>query len=430
MKKLSLTLVFGLVLSLAVPAAASAFTGGRVENEITLSLAASPYELVRPIEVPRGATLRVEPGVVLNVKHDGIVIKSAGNVVIAGTRELPVVVNNAATLWETAGDFSNKSNLTITHTRAIGIGSIFSQLNQGQNLSISDSVFIGNPKRNSTAMWTWLSFCTECKFERNVFRALPAMRIIEFGNGQAQILNNLFLGNSTTRTSYADLHRNGEWIVSEGSTIVKGNSFIGFKDPIVELHEAKQNWDLNDNFFDGKTAQETSAFVTRDLSNFGALLDRVLAQADPMTPTESSAGNITLRSNFRWKFSGQTLNVSSTNIRVPGDTIYARVAKQERSTYLFSNSSRASLRFDRVSLTGRSTTTLILESDLELGEFRLDTKFSTCTQMWKFFDGGIRESSRSKNVGKSARKTPTTYPRGYQVNASLDRDRDGIVCER
>lgn len=429
-KKLSLALIVGFLLSLAVPAAASTFTGGRVGADLTLTLAASPYELTRPIEIPRGVTLRVEPGVVLNVKHDGIVIKSAGSVVLAGSRELPIAVNNAATLWETAGDFNSKSNLTISHTRAIGIGSIFSGLNQGQNIAISDSVFIGNPKRNKSAMWTWLSFCTDCKFERNVFRALPAIRLIEFGDGQAQVLNNLFIGNSTTRTTSSDLHRNGEWIVSEGSSVVRGNSFIGFKGQVLELYGAKRDWDLNDNYFDGRGSADVVASVTRDLSNFSPMVDRVLSEPAPLTPTELSAGNITLRSSFRWKFSGQTLTVSSTNIRVPQDIVYVRIAKEERSTVLFSNSNRASLKFDRVLLSGRDTKTLVIENDLELGEFRLDTKFSSCNALWKSFDGGIRESSRSKNLGKAARKTPTSFAAGYRANASLDRDRDGIVCER
>jgi hypothetical protein len=50
--------------------------------------------------------------------------------------------------------------------------------------------------------------------------------------------------------------------------------------------------------------------------------------------------------------------------------------------------------------------------------------------VWREFDGGIAKSASSRNKGVRARKAPTVFASLYNLNSKLDRDRDGIVCER
>lgn len=61
---------------------------------------------------------------------------------------------------------------------------------------------------------------------------------------------------------------------------------------------------------------------------------------------------------------------------------------------------------------------------------RLAKKFANCTALNKVAPGGISKSSSSKNKGGKAKQSPEVSAKGYQLNAKLDRDKDGIACER
>lgn len=57
-------------------------------------------------------------------------------------------------------------------------------------------------------------------------------------------------------------------------------------------------------------------------------------------------------------------------------------------------------------------------------------KFSSCSQLYALFRGGVRSSDKAKNKGKAVRQNPTTSLNSYNLNKALDFDRDGIACER
>lgn len=61
---------------------------------------------------------------------------------------------------------------------------------------------------------------------------------------------------------------------------------------------------------------------------------------------------------------------------------------------------------------------------------KLQTKYSTCKNLNLNFKGGIAKSASSRNKGAKTKFRPEISAPGYQVNRSLDLDKDGIACER
>ena len=57
-------------------------------------------------------------------------------------------------------------------------------------------------------------------------------------------------------------------------------------------------------------------------------------------------------------------------------------------------------------------------------------KFSNCTELNKVYPGGVAKNAKVTNKGGETKNTPTVKPSVYKKNASKDRDRDGIACER
>ena len=53
-----------------------------------------------------------------------------------------------------------------------------------------------------------------------------------------------------------------------------------------------------------------------------------------------------------------------------------------------------------------------------------------CQDIWNMFDGGLTPNSAQKNKGAKLKKTPTVHFVGAVSNSALDKDGDGLVCER
>ncbi|KMY49609.1 excalibur calcium-binding domain-containing protein [Peribacillus loiseleuriae] len=56
--------------------------------------------------------------------------------------------------------------------------------------------------------------------------------------------------------------------------------------------------------------------------------------------------------------------------------------------------------------------------------------FKNCTELNKVYKGGVSKSSTAKNVGGKTKYKPTVNAELYNANKKLDRDKDGIACER
>jgi hypothetical protein len=428
MKRWSFSLAVTLMLAMLTPAAsASSFEGGFVDGEVYLSKSGSPYSLTSTVEISRGAKLTVEAGVILDVKHKGSVFRSAGTLELLGTPDQKIRVLNAGNLWETAGNFAAKSDLKMVHVEALGIESVFSALNQGQRLEVTDSVFVGDP-RKSQPMYSWLTFCEECKIMRNTFRSLPGLWIKTYSSPDrdAQVADNLFIGNSTSTVGAVSKN---QWLASDGSTRLNGNSFTGFKGPVLAMESAERDWEVGGNYFDGADSVTALNLITRDLSGYKPLVSSTLATASAAAPgviVELPADPTV----FRWIFRGQTLSVTAMSLETGVDTVVVSAGKFSSSTAIFSNSRKANLSFPRVSLPGKAPIKLQLSSRLLRNSFDLTKVHRNCASVWREFDGGIAKSASSRNKGVRARKAPTVFASLYNLNSKLDRDRDGIVCER
>jgi len=60
----------------------------------------------------------------------------------------------------------------------------------------------------------------------------------------------------------------------------------------------------------------------------------------------------------------------------------------------------------------------------------MDKKFANCTELNKLYPGGVSKNSNATNRGGATNYTPLVKPKIYKANASKDRDKDGIACER
>jgi hypothetical protein len=60
----------------------------------------------------------------------------------------------------------------------------------------------------------------------------------------------------------------------------------------------------------------------------------------------------------------------------------------------------------------------------------MDKKFANCTELNKVYPGGVSKSSEATNKGGATNYTPLVKPKIYKANASKDRDKDGLACER
>ncbi|WP_391116076.1 excalibur calcium-binding domain-containing protein [Psychrobacillus sp. L3] len=56
--------------------------------------------------------------------------------------------------------------------------------------------------------------------------------------------------------------------------------------------------------------------------------------------------------------------------------------------------------------------------------------FKNCTELNKEYPGGVAKDTKVTNKGGKTKYKPTVSAELYKANASKDRDKDGIACER
>lgn len=57
-------------------------------------------------------------------------------------------------------------------------------------------------------------------------------------------------------------------------------------------------------------------------------------------------------------------------------------------------------------------------------------KFKNCTELNKTYKGGVAKSATTKNKGGATRYKPYANAALYTANSKMDRDKDGIACEK
>lgn len=148
------------------------------------------------------------------------------------------------------------------------------------------------------------------------------------------------------------------------------------------------------------------------------------ATPSPEPTFQPSSPEVPPRVTLRW--TGDILNFSAQGLWLKNDMLIIRVGAS--TVWSRNTSGRASVNFKLNTVGPQAGMTW--ESGYFDAEQFVPNRFSSCQQVWKVFDGGIRNAKTSVNRGARAIKTPTTWPQGYQLSKKLDIDKDGIVCER
>jgi hypothetical protein len=60
----------------------------------------------------------------------------------------------------------------------------------------------------------------------------------------------------------------------------------------------------------------------------------------------------------------------------------------------------------------------------------ISKRFANCTALNEVYPGGVAKNSKVTNMGGVTNYLPVVKPKIYKANASKDRDKDGISCER
>lgn len=57
-------------------------------------------------------------------------------------------------------------------------------------------------------------------------------------------------------------------------------------------------------------------------------------------------------------------------------------------------------------------------------------KFKNCTELNKVYAGGVAKDAKVKNKGGKTKYKPHVSAEIYKAHSKMDRDKDGIACER
>lgn len=57
-------------------------------------------------------------------------------------------------------------------------------------------------------------------------------------------------------------------------------------------------------------------------------------------------------------------------------------------------------------------------------------KFKNCTELNKTYPGGVAKDAKVRNVGGKTKYKPFVSAEIYKLHTKMDRDKDGIACEK
>ena len=147
------------------------------------------------------------------------------------------------------------------------------------------------------------------------------------------------------------------------------------------------------------------------------------SQTATPSPSESDAPAVASPSyKLLWK--GKKLSVTVSNAPVPS-TLSLKIGEKSYK----SKASKAPNFTYSVSVNPSTVMTILLNGQ-KMDLIGTPGFAQNCQDIWKMFDGGLTPNSAQKNKGAKLKKTPTVHFVGAVSNSVLDKDRDGLVCER
>jgi hypothetical protein len=275
---------FGSILVPVQNSSAATIIGGIVNSDLVLTKSQGPYSLSSTLQIPAGFKVTVEAGVEIQSSGLETMFWNQGNLTFKGTREDPIRLIGKPSVYILTKGAQVGSELNVTGVLFNGGRRVWS--NQGYSGYFS-LVFEDNEVKDvSDFIYVWY-LLNKAVIQRNVFINSGGLSV-GFGEGKdVSILNNLFIGPSTT----------GYWVESwasyGGQLEVHNNEFRGGPYIAVQLKpdykDAKIN--ANSNYWGTQSITDISKMVndkTDSLSYVNTIdISNPLAQSAIGTPTSS-----------------------------------------------------------------------------------------------------------------------------------------------
>jgi hypothetical protein len=126
---------------------------------------------------------------------------------------------------------------------------------------------------------------------------------------------------------------------------------------------------------------------------------------------------------FSVKWSGTTLSVKGTNV-LAGSSIRIQVGSKIIDSWVADDAVISK------SFEGLTADVVKIFQGEVLSFNQQSGKYTSCAKLNAVYTGGVSNKAKSVNKGGKVKLAPTLYPKLYNLNKSLDRDKDGIACEK
>ena len=286
MKRIILALLFASSFTLVPISNSSAATtiGGITNSDLVLTKSQSPYSLSTTLQIPAGIKVTVEAGVEIQSNGLETMFWNQGILSFKGTRENPIRLTGKPSVYILTKNAEVGSQLNITGVLFNGGSRVWS--NQGYS-GYFTLIFEDNEVKDVTDfIYVWY-LLNKAVIQRNVFINSGGLSV-GFSEGKdVSILNNLFIGPSTT----------GYWIESwaayGGQLEVHNNEFRGGPYIAVQLKPDYKDVKINasSNFWGNQSTVDISKMVNDRNDSLSYLntidISSPLSQAALGTPANS-----------------------------------------------------------------------------------------------------------------------------------------------
>jgi Big-like domain-containing protein len=251
--------------------------GGILYASTTATLANSPYMLTADLQIAYGATLTIEPGVVIDGANHKVGVY--GNLSAVGTSGSPVTFVNCQI---TPGTNIQTQPYTMTIEFAtLSGGSLYAPAAAYGSLILRDSRLLNL----SRYLYIWYPVA-DCYIERNVFAASGGISVGVAGP-KVYVRNNVFVGNVFSETTAYAVEC---WSASSASdVIVSQNSFLSIDRVALSLPVGYSGHMLaTNNYWNTSSTSAIDAMIfdkNDDLGSSGTITYQpFLTSPDPTTP--------------------------------------------------------------------------------------------------------------------------------------------------
>lgn len=251
--------------------------GGILSASTTLTLASSPYLLTSDLQIAYGATLTLEPGVVIDGQNRRI--RVYGGLAAIGTAQAPVTLLGVQ-VEPGANAPAQPYTITIQHA-LVDRGRIYDATGNAVygSLVIRDSKLLGL----QSYLYVWYPVA-DCFIERNVFVGCGGISAGTSGGVRLYVRNNVF-------HEQTDEYAVQNWTsISGGETIVALNSFLSTDRVALSLPPGYTSAHLTatDNYWGTTNASTIAAMIfdqNDDLSSSEVVVFQpILSSPDAATP--------------------------------------------------------------------------------------------------------------------------------------------------